>query len=152
MKHKFDVEVASAVGVHAAVIFDNIAFWIEHNRKAGKNEHEGVFWMYTTQSALSEQFDYLSVKQTRTAIEKLVAAGYLRIGRFNRHGYDRTSWYAYGEKGESITQNRQIDLPIKANETDGTGSPIPNKRTRYIKPNVIDKSRIEHIRRICGIT
>lgn len=115
MKHYFDVDVASDVGVHAAVVFENIAYWIEHNRKAGKNEREGRFWMFSTQSDLAGQFEYLSLKQTRTAIEKLIDAEYIMPGCFNRHGYDRTRWYTLAEKGNSVVRKRKIDVPAEAN-------------------------------------
>ena len=152
MKHCFDAEVASAVGVHAAVVFENIAFWIEQNRKAGRNEREGVFWTYTTQTSLAEQFPYFTVRQTRSALEKLVETGYLKVGRFNRHGYDQTRWYALAEKGERICRNGQIELTKLSNGKDKNVKPIPDIKTKYIKPNVVDRSRIEHIRRICGIS
>lgn len=142
MKHVFDVEVASEVGVNAAIVFENIAFWIEHNKKAGKNEKEGRFWMYSSISALAENFEYLTIKQTRTAIDKLLEAGYIIQGCFNRHGYDRTRWYALGEKGESTLQEGQIDLPSEAKGTttgakviDLGGTTIPDIKAD-IKPNI----------------
>ena len=142
MKHVFDVAVASDVGVNAAILFENIAFWIEHNKKAGKNEKEGRFWMYSSISALAENFEYLTIKQTRTAIDKLLESGYIIQGCFNRHGYDRTRWYALGEKGESIIQPGQIDLPSGANgEPKGAkvidlgGTTIPDIKAN-IEPNI----------------
>lgn len=142
MKHYFNVAVASDVGVNAAIVFENIAFWIEHNKKNGKNEKEGRFWMYSSNQDLAENFEYLSVKQTRTAIEKLIDADYIMPGCFNRHGYDRTRWYALASKGESILQTSQIDLPVKANGVptgakviDLGGSTIPDLETD-IKPNI----------------
>ena len=142
MKHFFNVEVASEVGVKAAIVFENIAFWIDHNKKAGKNEKEGRFWMYSSINALAENFEYLTIKQTRTAIDKLLEAGYIIQGCFNRHGYDRTRWYALGEKGESIYHLGQIDLPSgakattpKANVIDLGGTTIPDIKAN-IEPNI----------------
>lgn len=142
MKHVFDVTVASEVGVNAAIVFENIAFWIEHNKKAGKNEKEGRFWMYSSINALAENFDYLTIKQTRTAIDKLIEAGYIIQGCFNRHGYDRTRWYALGEKGESTLHKGQIDLPSEAKGTttgakviDLGGTTIPDIKAT-IEPNI----------------
>ena len=149
MKHYFDVDVASDVGVHAAVVFENIAYWIEHNRKAGKNEKEGTFWMYSTQTDLAGQFQYLSVKQTRTAIEKLIGAGYLKPGCFNRHGYDRTRWYALAEKGSTVIQARQNDPPKSADGGAENDATIPDRKTDRITK--IDQTKIDRIRRICGI-
>lgn len=151
MKHCFNVAVASDVGVNAAIVFENIAFWIEHNRKAGKNEKEGRFWMYSSNQDLAENFEYLSVKQTRTAIEKLIDADYIMPGCFNRHGYDRTRWYALAPKGESILQEGQIDLPVKANgEPKGAkvidlgGPTIPDIKANIepnIKPDLLERAQ-----------
>lgn len=99
-KHYFDTRVAADVGINAAIIYENIKFWVLHNEKNGKNLKEGKTWMYSTQKELSEQFEYLSVKQVRTALEKLETAGYIIKGNFNRSGYDRTCWYTVTDKGQ----------------------------------------------------
>ncbi len=120
MRHYFDVDVAKECGINAAIIYENIKFWVTHNEKNGKNLKEGKYWMYSTQKELSEQFDYLSVKQVRTALEKLETAGYIIKGNFNRSGYDRTCWYAVSEKGqqeetaeakEEVTETPEIITP-----------------------------------------
>ena len=118
--HYFDTSVAADVGINAAIIYENIKFWIQHNEKTGKNLKEGKTWMYSTQKELSEQFEYLSVKQVRTALEKLETAGYIIKGNFNRSGYDRTCWYALGEKAQ---QEQTADQDVK--EPDKTPDIIP---------------------------
>jgi hypothetical protein len=106
-KHYFDTEIAADVGINAAILFENIKFWVQHNEKAGKNLKEGKHWMYSTQAEMSEQFEYLSVKQVRTALEKLETAGYIIKGNFNRSGYDRTCWYALGEKAQQTEEVKE---------------------------------------------
>lgn len=154
MKHYFEVEVAAAVGVNAAVVFENIAFWILHNEKQGKNERDGAYWMYATQKQIAEQFDYLSEKQVRTAIEKLVRADFLRVGNYNRHGYDRTHWHTFGEKGESIKRKGLMLVPELANgETekvegsDNGGGAIPNIK-EFEKERLINRMRT--VAEMCG--
>lgn len=109
MKHYFDTEIAKTCGINAAVVFENIKFWIEHNRKTGRNEKDGKHWMYQTQAELSEQFDYLSVKQVRTALAKLEEAGYIIKGNYNRHKYDRTTWYTLGECVEVLPEVEAVE-------------------------------------------
>lgn len=157
MKHYFEVEVAAAVGVNAAVVFENIAFWILHNEKQGKNERDGAYWMYATQKDLAEQFDYLTEKQVRTAIEKLKAADYLRVGNYNRHGYDRTVWYKLGEKGESIKRKGLMLVPElangeseKAEGSDNGGGAIPIYKQDIKNKDSIKKRAMEIALR-CGI-
>jgi hypothetical protein len=115
MKHYFDVEVAKEVGVNAAIIYENLSFWVKHNTKQGKNLKEGVYWMYATQKDIAAQFDYLSIKQVRTAIEKLEKHEYIKIGSFNRHGYDRTAWYSLTEKGNCESPDGEKQVPAGAN-------------------------------------
>lgn len=107
MKHYFDVLVAKECGVNAAVIYENIKYWVTHNKKQGKNEREGRYWMYQTQKELSEQFEYLTVKQVRTALAKLVEAGFIIKGNFNRHGYDRTVWYSVADDAAHIIEEEK---------------------------------------------
>lgn len=158
MKHHFEVKVATEVGVNAAIVYENIAYWVKHNEKQGKNLKEGVHWMYATQKELAEQFEYLSIKQVRTALEKLEEHGFIRTGSFNRHGYDRTTWYTITDKAASICPDGDNQLPTGANGKPKRaigfatgGVTIPNNKKIY-KINNIDPDRIAHIRQMCGIS
>ena len=135
MKHYFDVEIAKECGINAAIIYENIAFWVRHNEKNGKNNRDGKFWVYQTQKEMSEHFDYLSVKQVRTALEKLETAGYIIKGNYNKHGYDKTTWYSITDKAnraEEIEPAAEVEetpaevpaevAPIHAAETPRTAS------------------------------
>lgn len=143
MLHCYDSEVAKIVGIPAAAIFHNIAYWIFHNETNGTNIQQGEFWTYNSAAAFSEQFPELTQDQVRRALEKLRDAGFIKVGHFNKNRFDRTSWYAIGENGRaaydaqfcrkgfaktaaSITKNGSIH---SANLTNGYGTdagPIPN--------------------------
>ena len=118
VKHHFSVSVAVEVGVNAAVVLENIAFWVRANRKAGRHKHDGKL------------FDYLSEKQVRGALDKLITCGYVETGNFNRSAYDRTRWFTLTEKGERATQERQSEKPTKAKGAAGNGRPIPDKNKK----------------------
>lgn len=152
MKHYFDVDVAKEVGINAAVIYENIAFWVNHNAKHGKNLKEGEFWTYGTQKDIAAQFDYLSVKQVRTALEKLEEHGYIKTGCFNKHGYDRTTWFTVTDKCKR--QEGQKQMPEKANAEpvraigfDVSGATIPDIKTD-IKTDI--KHRARELAAKCG--
>lgn len=155
MKHYFEVEVAAEVGINAAVVFENIAFWIMHNEKQGKNKRDGVHWMYATQKDIAAQFDYLTLKQVRTALERLQESGYLRTGVYNRHGYDKTLWYSLAEKGEAIKRKGLTLAPVEANgeteEAEGSDNkvvPIPDIEADDEK--VILINRMRRVAEMCG--
>ena len=98
MKHYFYVEVARLYGLHEAVIFSHVLFWIKHNRAKGREPRNGRFWMYQSVAKMAEELGYLSPKQIRTALNNLVNAGVLVVGEFNKDRRDRTAWYSFSDR------------------------------------------------------
>lgn len=137
--HSFDAEIAAQVGINAAVVFRNIVFWVRHNEANRKNFHDGRYWTYNSLAAFDEQFPYLTAKQIRTAIDKLVEAGLIIKGNFAADRFNRANWYALGEP---ICPQGQIDQPPEANDAfapEGTtsapeGKCIKNRYKPYLKP------------------
>ena len=136
MNHSFDVDVASKVGVNAAIIFQDMGFWCEHSRTNRKNYHDGLYWTYNSISALGEHYPYMSTKAIRTALQKLIDAEMLTTGNFNAKGWDRTLWYALTQKGESIFRKGKMDYPKKENGSSQNGEPIPYTITDSIPNNI----------------
>lgn len=123
----YDSRVAEEVGVNAAVLFQGIAWWCEHNRANGSNIHDGKAWTFNSVSAFNELYPELTPKAVRTALGKLKDSGFIEVGNFNKSPYDRTVWYCIGPHGEVFTTDRkeQIDLPKTANGNALRGEPIP---------------------------
>lgn len=140
MMHSFDPDVASKVGINAAVVFQNLVYWCDKNAANGRHIHEGKAWTYNSAKAFEALFPYLSAKQIRTALEKLEAEGFIASGNFNQIGYDRTKWYTLGREGTRFSQfsaicpNGKMDLPKKANGFALEGEPIPDSKPD-IKPD-----------------
>ena len=126
MIHVFDTDVAERYGVNAAIILQNIGYWIKQNEANRTNFYDGNYWTFNSQKAYGELFPYLTAKQIRTAFEKLIADGVLITGNYNKMAYDRTLWYALTEKGKAILQFGDFHLPSSANGTCQKGEPIPN--------------------------
>lgn len=128
--HFLDPEIAEKVGANAAIIYQNILYWSEHNMMNGKNGHGGMWWTYNSRKAFAAQFTYLTEKQVRLSLEKLVKAGLIVKGEFNKAGYDKTSWYSpacskgwvspLAQKGQGLDQKGQR----KAQK----GQPIPDSK------------------------
>ena len=143
MLHCYDSEVAKVVGIPAAAIFHNIAYWIFHHETNGTNLQQGEHWTYNSAAAFSEQFPELTQDQVRRALEKLRDAGFIKVGNYNKNRFDRTSWYAIGENGRaayeaqfcgkrfsktaaSITKDRPIHSANSQNGCLEITGPIPN--------------------------
>ena len=113
-RHSFDPDIAALVGLNAAVIFQNITFWIEKNQANQRNLRDGRYWTYNSISAFAELFPYLTEKQIRTALDKLIKSELVLKGNFSDDRYDRTCWYALGD---CICPNRQIERTKRENDT-----------------------------------
>ena len=121
MKHTFDIDVAKEFGVNAAVLFQNIAFMCENNRLNGVNFHDGNYWTFNSRKAIAGQYIYLSEKQVRTALDRLVDGGMLIKGNYNKLQFDKTLWYALTDEGRRVYTTRSNPLPLKSNGDDLNG-------------------------------
>jgi hypothetical protein len=92
-RHSFDPEVAAALGLNAAVIYQNIVWWCEKNAANGKHLHEGRHWTYNSVKAFADLFPYMTADQIRRALQRLEEAGYIGVGNFNATPTDRTKWF-----------------------------------------------------------
>lgn len=143
MYHMFDTDVAKTVGVNAAILFQNIAFWCEHSEANGVNFHDGNYWTYSSVSAFLRIFTYMGRSQIETALKKLTDSGLIVTGKFNRSPYDRTTWYGVTEYGKSIYRKSEIKNAKIGNEICGKSEmrfaenqePIPNNNTDIITDN-----------------
>lgn len=131
--HHFSVEIAVEFGVNAAILFQNIHFWCEKNRANGMNLHDGLYWTYNSRKAFRKLFPYMSEKQIKAALDKLIENGLITTGTYNEDARDRTLWYAVTKKGDCIFQNGNMEMSEKANANAEKDAPLP-----YIKQTDIN--------------
>ena len=126
MHHMFSVEAASTVGVEAAIILNNMAFWCLHNLENNMNIKDGMAWTYNSIAALKNLFPYLSQGKIRHAIEVLVDCGAIVVGSYSEDKRDRTKWYTVTEYGFAVagfsdySRKQQMHLLKSTNAFDGT--------------------------------
>lgn len=135
MAHQFEVDIAVEYGVNAAVLFQNISFWCAKNKANGHNYFDGRYWTYNSRRAFTELFPYLSERQIKTAIDKLVDDGMLVTGCYNRDPRDRSLWYAVTEKGWCKVQNRIVHYTEMSNAQGEDVTPLPDSKPTSIKPD-----------------
>ena len=129
MHHSFDIDLAEAYGILEAILLNHFQHWIKHNAANEKHYHDGRYWTFNTVKAFAELFPYASAKQIRTALNRLIDAGVLMTGNYNKTTYDRTLWYAFTDEGLTICPIRQMDVAKKKNGCAKKGKPIPNTIT-----------------------
>lgn len=89
-RHSFDPVVAAHVGLNAAVIYQNLLFWVEKNEANNHNFKDGQYCTCNSISALAKLFPYVKEKQIRTAVDKLLNAGLILKSNYSQDRYDRT--------------------------------------------------------------
>ena len=129
LQHSFDIDIATKYGVHSAILFNHLAFWIAKNEANNTNYYDGNYWTFNSKQAFSKLFPYMTPRQITYALDKLIDAGLIVTGNYNNSAYDRTLWYALTEKGKSILQNCQMETPKTSNQSDENVKPIPNINT-----------------------
>lgn len=127
---QFSVGVAVELGVNAAILLNNLKWWCLKNRSNGTNYHDGLYWTYNTVEALAKMHPYMTESAVRTALAKLLEAGYIVKGRFNKVGYDRTLWYAvtdlgFAISGSSIFEKSQMEVREISDRSSEISRPIP---------------------------
>lgn len=122
MNHSFNIEDAKTYGVNCAVILENIRFWVAKNKANNKHNYDGKYWTYNSIKAFHELFPYLTERQIRTALDKLVDVGIVQKGNYNQNPYDRTSWYSTEVK--CTRQNDEMDLASDETPFDNEGKCI----------------------------
>jgi len=105
MQHSFDIYEAKDIGVNAAILLNNIRFWVAKNAANNKHCHDGAYWTYNSVSTFELLFPYMTKDQIRRGLEKLVDTGLIKTGCFNDDPYNRTKWFSC-----------QVDLAIMPNE------------------------------------
>lgn len=141
MYHSVDTEIAEIVGVNAAIIFNNISFWVLKNEANEENFYDGYYWTHNSRAAYRILFPYMTEKQIRGAIQRLVVEGMIKTGCYNTQPFDRTLWYTLTEKGramccvKSTSPERPTEQPSKSAPLAPEGQPIPYINTD-IKPDI----------------
>ena len=153
MKHLFDVEIAEKYGVNAAVLLENIGYWIKQNEANETNFFDGYYWTFNSRRAYREMFPYMSERQIDTAFHKLIDDGLVITGNYNKLAYDRTLWYALTQKGKSILHFDGMEADVLQNGIEQNVKPIPNINTNN-KQNINTNKRfvpptVEEVKEYC---
>ena len=110
MTHQFDIDVAKNIGIHQAILLNNLFFWIEKNRYNNQNFYGGMYWTYNSRKAFSDLFPYMSERQITYYLADMKKKGIIIAGNYNSNLHDRTLWYAITDLGYSILKNGKIDI------------------------------------------
>ena len=133
-----DRELAKLIGLNESIALQQIHYWIESNRKTGKNFREGRYWTYNSVEKWHEDnFPFWSLDTIRRTFSSLSNKGLLFVSEFNRSRLDHTKWYSINYEfietyANSISakcvnrfmQNAEMDLSILHNAIPETNKEI----------------------------
>ena len=129
MNYSFDIDVAEKLGVNAAIVVQNLQFWIKKNEANDKHFHDGRYWTFNSMKAWHELFPFWTERQIRKILDDLVDKKIIIKGNYNEMKYDRTLWYAFTDYGISILHNCQMKVTDLSNRSDKNVEPIPDINT-----------------------
>lgn len=101
MQHHFNVEIAQKHGVDAAIMLDNIHYWVQHAKANNNKFHDGKHWTYNSLKAFTELFPYWSTRQIERILKKLEDENLILTGNYNANTHDRKKWYTLTDLAES---------------------------------------------------
>lgn len=115
---------AKVLGLNEAIVIQQIHYWLEINRKAKTNFHDGRTWTYNTyEDWQNENFDFWSVRTLKRIFTALFDKGILLKGNYNLHKYDRTLWVSINyEKLDDILNEYEQNIEISTKCQLGTMS------------------------------
>lgn len=129
MYHSFNINIAKNYGILEAILLNNLEYWIAKNIANQTNFHNGFYWTYNSTKAFAELFPYVSQRQIQNALKHLKELEIIQTGNFNKSAYDRTLWYSFTEKGQSIMQKCKMESAKMLNGLCNNVEPIPNINT-----------------------
>ena len=96
MVDSFDVNVAKEYGIYCAILLEYI--------HARMNTHDGDrYWMRESVKTIHENIPYMSEKQIRSSLDKMVDGGILMVANYSKDLHDRTKCYTFTQKAYSLT-------------------------------------------------
>lgn len=129
MNYNFDIAIAQELGVSAAIVVQNLQFWIKKNEANDKHFHDGRYWTFNSMKAWHELFPFWTERQIRKILDDLVDKKIIIKGNYNEMKYDRTLWYAFTDYGITILQTCQMKETTLSNQSDKNVEPIPDINT-----------------------
>lgn len=119
--------------LNEAVILNQLNYWIEINKKAEKNLHDGKYWVFNTYQTWKEtDFDFWSTDTIRRTLTRLENKGIVLTANYNKLKIDKTKWYTIDyeklqkliekHEGKQVANKEIADCGHDmANCTDGNG-------------------------------
>lgn len=88
-----DRDLAKIVGLHEAIVVQQIHYWLVINKENENNLKDGYYWTFNSYREWQKTFDFWNARTIQRLILSLQKKGILITGNFNKLGIDQTKWY-----------------------------------------------------------
>ena len=106
----FSRGLAQKIGLDKAIILQQLHFWIEINKRDGKNYYEDRYWAYSSlEQWIERDFCWWSKRKLITLFGELIELGLLIKKQFKKQTLDCTNYYTI-----NYDNLKKIDLEITA--------------------------------------
>ncbi len=85
--------LATLIGLNESIILQQIHYWLELNKQAGRNKRNGQIWTYNSYENWQEQFPFWSLRTIRRTFTILKNRKLIITANYNKLSLDRTIWY-----------------------------------------------------------
>ena len=95
-------ELASIAGLNESIVLQQIHYWTEINRKAGRNYRDGYYWTYNSYQDWQAQLPFWSVSTIKRVLNGLKNKTLIVMANYNQAKFDRTLWYRVDYQALSV--------------------------------------------------
>ena len=93
------MSVAMEVGVEAAILLEDIYYWVNHNREREHNFNEGYYWTVNSYQDFVNRFPCFSVGKIKRLLAQLKTAGFIEARHYRNYDpRNRSLWYRTTQK------------------------------------------------------
>ena len=111
--------------LNEAVFVQQLHYWLENKKQAGKNYFDGRYWVYNSYGEWLKQFPWMSISTLRRTINSLTEKGYIIRGDYNQKKMDHTIWYSLDydkireiDEKSKKEKDEQAELALKTVQRD----------------------------------
>ncbi len=136
--------LAEALGVNAAILLQQINYWIKHSEREGDERKfkRGRWWTYNSYADWQKQMPWLSESGVRKLVKKLRDANLIAVVKHKSQDQDHTLWYTINyEAVDSLRTLGHID----ASESDTSNCPAGTSDASESDTSYIDTENPESL-------
>lgn len=115
--NSFDTGIAKACGIEAAIIYNHICYWVQQNIIHEKNQYDGRTWTYMTYEQMIFAIPYLTIKQVRLGVSKLLEAGLIVKGDYSQDRFVKPTYYAVVNESALVDSKKSYESAKRADRS-----------------------------------